>query len=370
MPKQIVITPVLEFGGSNSYLRLLIKYFGVENLILVLDGKEQIQYVKGVDPSNTIKVEVYKGLSSYAHYRNGGWTDLRSVAQSMISTLRILMLSIRHGFSNVLISSIEFEKYLYLLWLPFIKVTYVLHSTPGTTNNRITIATCKKRLGRRRRIVTVSEANRKKIIDNWYIPTQKQQFVEVIYNCVAANLSRSKRNTPANSVMVSTMGHVTDYKNPNFWLEVATDVTKRFDHVSFYWLGNGSMFKELKLKSNTLERVHFVGYTREINTYLDNADIYYQPSLAETQGIAVLEAMASGIPCVVSNVGGLPESVTDGESGFVVSPTNKEQNVAAISKLIDDKGLRDRLSENAYVQYQKKFSYHRFKARMDEVLLA
>lgn len=96
--------------------------------------------------------------------------------------------------------------------------------------------------------------------------------------------------------------------------------------------------------------VHFHrGVDRPHAGWLD-ADVYVQPSRAETFGLAAAEAMAIGVPVVVARVGGLPELVDDGRTGVVVPPDDPSALASAIAALLDDPALADALADAARVR--------------------
>lgn len=80
---------------------------------------------------------------------------------------------------------------------------------------------------------------------------------------------------------------------------------------------------------------------------LNSADIFILPSYNEGLPISVLEAMGYGIPVIATPVGGIPEVITDGENGFLVSPGDVDGIVNALSSLVKDPSLRKVMGENA-----------------------
>ena len=88
------------------------------------------------------------------------------------------------------------------------------------------------------------------------------------------------------------------------------------------------------------------------------ADIYLFPTLAETFGMTIVEAMSCGLPVVTFETGGVPEIVENEKTGFVVEYKNGEKLVKALEKLLDDDELRKKMVENA-VNASKKFSSER-----------
>ena len=75
-------------------------------------------------------------------------------------------------------------------------------------------------------------------------------------------------------------------------------------------------------------------------TVFTAADVFVQPSLSEGLPLAVLEAMASGLPIVATRVGGIPEAVVDGETGFLVAPGEPAALATALARVLeaDDQG--------------------------------
>ena len=97
------------------------------------------------------------------------------------------------------------------------------------------------------------------------------------------------------------------------------------------------------------ERVRFLGAVDhdELYDYYELADVFVMPSRTETFGLVALEAQAVGTPVVASAVGGLAEIVEDEQTGLLVAPQQADDFARAIARLLDDPGLRERMSEAA-----------------------
>ena len=96
-------------------------------------------------------------------------------------------------------------------------------------------------------------------------------------------------------------------------------------------------------------RVHLAGPAagEEKYRWLNAADIFVLPSYAEGVPISMLEAMAAGLPVIVTPVGGIGSVITDDENGVLVQPGNREQLRNAIQRLANDETLRQRLGSRA-----------------------
>jgi len=95
---------------------------------------------------------------------------------------------------------------------------------------------------------------------------------------------------------------------------------------------------------NVVDDIRFLGKQEPIEEILSIADVFLMPSGSETFGLAALEAMACGVPVVASNIGGLPELVLDGETGFLCELGDLDAFTARVGQLMRDEDLRRRMS--------------------------
>jgi glycosyltransferase involved in cell wall biosynthesis len=220
------------------------------------------------------------------------------------------------------------------LYFP-VPVLYVLHTIPEARFRFL--PRLYLRLGSLlgNRIMTVSRAAREAIVSTMGFSADR---VAVVHNsCSPCELTSSERQP-----LVLTVGHLAPYKNPEGWLSVARKVVAQNSAVRFAWLGDGELLGDISRQIQKLglaDRILLCGYIEDTSTWFDNAQVYFQPSLRESHGIAVLEAMSHGLPCVVANTGGLPESVVDGETGYVCPPGEEDQFAMQILKLLGDPSL-------------------------------
>jgi glycosyltransferase involved in cell wall biosynthesis len=132
---------------------------------------------------------------------------------------------------------------------------------------------------------------------------------------------------------------------------------------SFIWAGDGDLleqYRELARNSGLSENVQFLGFKEDVVSLYRRASLYFQPSLVESHGISVLDAMQFGIPAVVSDIGGLPESVVDGETGFVVPVTDEEGMAQKLLMLAQSPALSKKFGESSRARYQQLFSHNRW----------
>lgn len=103
-------------------------------------------------------------------------------------------------------------------------------------------------------------------------------------------------------------------------------------------------------------RVTFTGYVSNVPDYLRAADLFTLPSESESFGLALVEAMACGLPSVVTDAGGMPEIVTDGREGLIVSVGDEERLVDALRRLLGDREAREQMGRAARSTAVERFS--------------
>jgi len=113
-------------------------------------------------------------------------------------------------------------------------------------------------------------------------------------------------------------------------------------------VGDGPYREELEALFTDLP-AYFVGYLQgeELGAAYASADAFVFPSLTETLGLVVLEAMAAGCPVIAANAGGIPDIVTDGENGFLFDPQNDRGAIEATQRLLANPLERDNIRRAA-----------------------
>ncbi len=140
----------------------------------------------------------------------------------------------------------------------------------------------------------------------------------------------------ADKRLFGTIGRLAEVKNYRLFIEAFALARQRVSNITLVIIGTGPLEKELKDLVNSLsinEQVLFLGYREDVPTLLQNIDIFALPSLREGFGLALVEAMASGLPVLTSNRGGMKEIVSDSSCGWLVDPEDKH-NIAEVITLI------------------------------------
>lgn len=129
--------------------------------------------------------------------------------------------------------------------------------------------------------------------------------------------------------------------------------------VRLLMVGDGtdrSKMEQLCRQKDLCDHITFLGKQQSVEDVLHASDIFVLPSEEESFGLAVLEALACGVPCVTTNAGGLPEVNIDGQTGFNVNIGDIDAFADALDILISDKKKRALFSENATTLANSKFN--------------
>ena len=102
--------------------------------------------------------------------------------------------------------------------------------------------------------------------------------------------------------------------------------------------------------------VRFAGFRKDLTRWVGALDIVAHPAMREGLGVSLLQASAAGVPVIATRAGGMPEAVSDEESGLLVEPGDADELAAALGRLIDDAALRRQLGEQGRTRVERDFS--------------
>ena len=147
--------------------------------------------------------------------------------------------------------------------------------------------------------------------------------------------------------------HVSNFrpvKRPVDCIEILARVVKKGINTRLVMVGDGSERTNVEHRARCLgvyEKCVFVGKQPNIVDYLSAADVLLLPSEQESFGLAALEAMACEVPVIASRVGGIPEVVTDGETGFLSEVGDVDKMADDAARLLSDATLRREMGKRA-----------------------
>lgn len=147
----------------------------------------------------------------------------------------------------------------------------------------------------------------------------------------------------AGAVQIGMVGHLLPYKGWFDFLEVAKSVTQQGLSAHWHIVGDGSERESLEAQVALLglqDRITFHGLLQDVRPVLAQLDIFLFTSHREGLSVAVLEAMASGLPVVATDVGGVAEQVLDAETGYVLAKGDVEGLTRRCVELITEPDRR------------------------------
>ena len=136
-------------------------------------------------------------------------------------------------------------------------------------------------------------------------------------------------------------------------------VAARHPDADLLLVGDGTLRADLEQQCRDLglsSRVRFLGVRNDVADLLRAADVFALTSVSEAASITLLEAMGSGLPVVVTRVGGNPEIVRDGVDGFLAARGDAKAIASAIGRLLDEPALANQLGRNGASRVQSTFN--------------
>lgn len=178
---------------------------------------------------------------------------------------------------------------------------------------------------------------------------------------------RNKLGIPERKIILMSVGELTKRKNHMAVIE-ALACLKEYD-ILYVVCGDGPMKARLRARAEELgvrERVKLLGFRKDIAELHKMADIFVFPSLQEGLPVALMEAMASGLPIVASRIRGNEDLIQNNRGGYLVKAQDSKQLAEAISKMIKNPEQRDKMEkrnleiikhygQNAVLQKMKEF---------------
>ena len=164
---------------------------------------------------------------------------------------------------------------------------------------------------------------------------------------------------PHGAPIVGNVAALVPHKGQRHLIEAALLVLPQIPDVRFVIAGEGELRPALErqIHEHRLEKhVLLAGFRPDVLSLHKAFDIFVMSSVTEGLGTSLIDAMACGKPVVATRVGGIPEVVADGETGFLVEPRDHGGMARALTSLLKDDALRRRMGEAGRARAQVRFS--------------
>jgi len=224
------------------------------------------------------------------------------------------------------------------------------------------------------RIIAASNSVKDFIIAQEKIRPDK---IVVLHNCIdpeslktetTRDGERGKLSLSANDFAIGAIGKLRKEKGHSVLLDAFKIVFTKYYNARLFIVGEGPLYASLTTKSRELaleEKVFFLGSRSNVSGFLKSMDLFVMPSLSEGLGIALVEAIFTGLPCVASDVGGMQEVARESEGVVLVRPGDPQKLADEIINEIErQKGKRDgslSVQNNIREKFTPKFYVNRLK---------
>ncbi len=160
-----------------------------------------------------------------------------------------------------------------------------------------------------------------------------------------------KHGVPADATVLLYVGRISKEKDLDMIVSAWSKMKRHSTSLAF--VGDGPYAKELRI---LLPDAIFTGYLAglELARAFASSDVFLFPSTTDTFGNVILEALASGVPCIVSDQGGPKDLIAHGKTGFITRALDAEDFTRAVARLLDDPALRQSMSTEAHRTVQDR----------------
>lgn len=225
-------------------------------------------------------------------------------------------------------------------------------------------------------IVAISASTRSSMIAYDRLPAER---IRVVHNGVDLQCARGSADVSAKRLELgipegwAVVGSATRFepvKNLPLLLHAFRTVLLDRPHTCLLLAGGGSLEQELRDLSRSLgmeTRVRFIGLRHDLPDIYRLMDVFVLSSHTEGVSIALLEAMANGVPAVVTAVGGNPEVVRHGETGFLVPAGDDGVMAERLLQLLENKRMSEEMGRSGRLRVEECFSFDRMMAEYLEI---
>lgn len=182
--------------------------------------------------------------------------------------------------------------------------------------------------------------------------------------------ARASLGLEDNALMVATAGRLERQKGLIYLLRAFADVHAALPAARLVIFGDGRLYPALRTESSRLGLDHvvvFAGWRTDLDVLLSGCDVFCLPSLWETFGYVLLEAMAARLPIVATRVDGIPEVTGDGQCALLVPPANEGALAAALIALLKDGAQRAMLAELGRQRLEREYTLARMIGRVEGI---
>lgn len=184
-------------------------------------------------------------------------------------------------------------------------------------------------------------------------------------------ITRQTYNLSEDDVAIAIVGRLAPIKNHAFFLEVVDTIFEKrgTKNLKIFIVGDGELREEIETNIHVInqkyggEPIIMTSWIKDIPSFNAGMDIICLTSKNEGTPVSLIEAQASGVPVITTNVGGVKDIIDEEKTGFIVD--DKVSFVEKMLLLIENKEIRKKMSQNGWTYVQEKFHYTRLVNDME-----
>lgn len=372
-----VLTPV-DFGGAEKVNLTLLKSidrsrFDIHPILLIRPWENENYFISELKKNNyrylTIPVAIKPSKIGKDYFR-------------IIRSMNMLFIILRKNKYDIVHTNGYFAD---IIGVPISKLLGISHISTChgfiKTDRKLSFYNALNRFTLRfaTLVIAVSESIKEQLINNGL----EESNISVIQNAVEiSNVNESLRkdrkekksilDLSQDDFVVAYIGRLSEEKGIQHLIKAYSIIEKRNAYIRLIIIGDGpdkNKLIELVTKKRLTDKVSFVGFQNDIESWLAAIDIFILPSLTEGTPMALLEAMSFGLPVIASAVGGVPKVIKSMINGILVSPANPNQIADAIIKLYNNDELRLKIARKAAETIATHFSINQWITKIESVYL-
>ncbi|NTS77652.1 N-acetyl-alpha-D-glucosaminyl L-malate synthase BshA [Catenovulum sp. SM1970] len=267
--------------------------------------------------------------------------------------------SIPHSLCANLASQIASQSFPTVTTIHGTDVTVLGHDKPLYPLNRFSILSSSL-------VTTVSNYQKHYLLKHFDLKDLKKD-IQVVHNFIDLDVfTPNNENIKTRRAMANDDEKIILHASNFRQVKNTSGVVKTFAKVAkqikarLVLVGDGPEVAETKALAEKLgiaDKVNFFGKVQHMEKVIANADCLFQPSYFESFGMVALEGMASGVPCVSSQVDGIPEVIKHGENGFMAHPDDHDELAGYLTEVCCDSQLHEQLSQTGLQMARAHFNW-------------
>lgn len=345
-------TRTMGLGGTEKVILQLCKNFNAEfNKIIVCSSG-------GVHESELKKLGI-------KHYKIDDIENKNPI--SMLKTLKFICKIVKSEKIDIIHTHHRMAAFYTSILRKLIKFKFI-HTSHNTFSDKKFFS----RLSlKNSNIIAVGEKVKENLCGFYGLDSDK---VTVIYNGIEKDnneiveLPQIKKYRERGYFIIGNIGRLSEQKGMEYYIKAIPQVLKENNKFMFFIVGEGEDKDKLKnlvdeLKIN--ENIIFLGYRDDVTNVIKQFDLIVLTSLWEGLPLTPIEAFSLGKTVIGTDVDGTGEIINHMKNGILIKPKNVNEIAENILTLYKDRELKKYLEENAYITYEKGFSYEKFIAQYE-----